>query len=90
MPAKKGKKRPIAFADLMAVDRISAPAVAPGGARVAFVVTRPDHKENRTKRTIRLLDLRTREITDLTPGPSELPWSVECHPRPRTPSPRCR
>ncbi|MCK4303132.1 MAG: S9 family peptidase [Candidatus Eisenbacteria sp.] len=70
----------LTFTDLMAVERVSQPAVSPDGHRVAFVTTRVDHKENRTRHTIRLLDLRSHEIRDLTPGPgshNQPAWSPD-------------
>ncbi len=57
------------FAGLMGIERISAPAVSPDGRRVAFVVSKPDAAENKVRHQIRALDLRSREIETLTPGP---------------------
>ncbi|MBN1825400.1 MAG: S9 family peptidase [Candidatus Eisenbacteria bacterium] len=65
----RSRKKPITFADMMAVGRVSQPAVSPDGLRLAFTVSRPDPKENRTRQSIHLLDLETREVRELTPGP---------------------
>ncbi len=62
------EKRPIRFEDLMKVRRISDPDVHPNGNLAAFVETVHDHKENKVKNTIKLLDLKTGEERDLTPG----------------------
>lgn len=65
------RKRPLAFGDLMAVERISGLALSPDGSRVAYQVTRCDLKENKFRHTLHLLDLATREVRALTPGPGD-------------------
>ena len=72
-PAKKmtksTRKRHLTFSDMMAIHRVSSPAVSPDGTYVAYVTTKHDHIENTTRSTIRLLDLKTRESRIITPGP---------------------
>ena len=65
--AARGKG--LTFADLMQVERASLPAVSPDGRWVVYQVSRPDLKENRFRHTLRLLELPTGTIRDLTPGP---------------------
>ena len=65
----KVKKRHLTFEDMMAVHRVSAPAVSPDGKYVAYVTTKHDHIENTQTSTIRLLDIETKESKILTPGP---------------------
>lgn len=75
-----GSKRGLEFTKMMAVERISDPVVSPDGRRVVFVVTRPDLEANVMRRALRLLDLDTREVRDLTPGPgdhTEPAWSPD-------------
>jgi dipeptidyl aminopeptidase/acylaminoacyl peptidase len=74
MPRKAGtprarKPRPIQFRDLLSIDRVSAPAVSPDGRYVAYVTSRGTVAENKVRSTIRLVDLRTLEARELTPGP---------------------
>jgi dipeptidyl aminopeptidase/acylaminoacyl peptidase len=68
MPRRRAAKT-LTFSDLMSIPRISLPAVSPDGIRVAYQVSRPDPKENKTRHTIRILDLTTLEDRELTPGP---------------------
>ncbi|MCL4236230.1 MAG: PD40 domain-containing protein, partial [Deltaproteobacteria bacterium] len=68
-PSKSTNLKPFDFAGLMGLERISAPAVSPDGRRVAFVVSKHDPKDNKVRHQIRALDLRSREIETLTPGP---------------------
>lgn len=63
------RKRPMTFADLMAVERISQVATAPDGLSALYVTSKPDPGKNATKSTIRRLDLATGESVELTPGP---------------------
>ena len=80
MPSRIRRKAPISFADLMAVDRIGQPAVSPDGKRFAYTISRPDHRANKTSHTIRVFDLESREITELTPGSgnhSKPAWSPD-------------
>ena len=63
------RKRHLTFEDMMAIHRVSAPAVHPGGGYIAYVTTKHDHVENTRKSTIRLLDLRTGKDRIITPGP---------------------
>ncbi|MCZ7583983.1 MAG: S9 family peptidase [Deltaproteobacteria bacterium] len=70
MPKKRAPEaRPLTFSDIMAVERISQPAVSPDGRRVAFVASKHDPKANKVRHTIRLLDIVTRKVRALTPGP---------------------
>ena len=73
-------KKPLTFAQMMSVGRVSQPAVSPDGLRLAFTVSRPDPKENRTGHSIHMLDLETRELRELTPGPgnhNQPAWSPD-------------
>jgi dipeptidyl aminopeptidase/acylaminoacyl peptidase len=63
------RKRHLIFEDMMAIHRVSSPAVSPDGKDVAFVTTKHDHVENTTRNTIHLLDLETRKSKIITPGP---------------------
>lgn len=80
-PAQPSRRaRGLEFATMMGIERISDPVVSPDGRRVVFVVTRPDLAENEMRSTLRLLDLETREVRELTPGPgkhSEPAWSPD-------------
>ncbi|MCU0798346.1 MAG: S9 family peptidase [Candidatus Thermoplasmatota archaeon] len=61
-------KRPFTFDDLMTIERVSTPSVHPSGKYVAFVVSKHDHKGNKVRSTVKLLDMGTLEVRDLTPG----------------------
>jgi dipeptidyl aminopeptidase/acylaminoacyl peptidase len=85
MPPSKSRSRakkrsPLAFEDLMSVERVSGPKVSPDGRLVAYTITRADLDENKMGSTVRLLDLGTGESRDLTPGPgshSSPAWSPD-------------
>ncbi len=62
------RERTLTFDDLMAIYRVSSPAVHPSGEHIAFVVSKHDHKENKVRSTVKLLDMRSLEVRDLTPG----------------------
>ncbi len=64
-------KRYLTFEDLMAIHRISQPAVSPNGRFAAYTTTKHDHVENTVTSTIRLFDLETGEERILTPGPGK-------------------
>jgi dipeptidyl aminopeptidase/acylaminoacyl peptidase len=59
------------FDDLMKIERISSPAVHPDGGLVAFTKTKHDHKENKVRSTIMLLDISDGTLRELTPGRSK-------------------
>ena len=61
-------KRPITFDDLMRIERLSSPAPHPSGTQVAYVITKHDHKKNKIRSSIWLVDLDTLEKKELTPG----------------------
>ncbi len=61
--------RPLTFDDLLAIDRIEAPAVSPDGSTVAYTVARHDAAANTVSRSIWLLDIATARTRELTPGP---------------------
>ncbi len=63
------ERRAMAFADLIAVERVEAPAVSPDGHRVAYVIATHDPAENRVQRRIRVVDLETGDGELWTPGP---------------------
>ena len=76
----KTRKKPLCFDDLMAIERVFAPAIAPDGTRVAFYTTKCDHKANDSRTTIRVLDMETKKVRELTPGPgnhSQPAWSPD-------------
>ncbi|MFW6223755.1 MAG: S9 family peptidase [Spirochaetota bacterium] len=59
---------PMRFDDLMAVRRVSAPALSPDGARIAYVATTHDPVEDRVRSTIMLFDIDADTERELTPG----------------------
>jgi len=67
----KAKRYPMTFNDLMEIERISSPAVHPGGELIAFTRTKHDQKENKVNSTIMLLDVTDGSIRELTPGDSK-------------------
>ncbi len=67
----KSRKHPMTFDDLMDIDRISSPAVHPGGELIAFTKTKHDHKENKVRSTIMLFDIPEGALRELTPGGSK-------------------
>jgi dipeptidyl aminopeptidase/acylaminoacyl peptidase len=74
------RKHPITFDDLMRIERVSAPAPHPSGNSVAYVITKHDHKKNKIRSSIWLVDLSTLERKELTPGPgshSSPAWSPD-------------
>jgi dipeptidyl aminopeptidase/acylaminoacyl peptidase len=56
------------FDDLMAVRRVSAPALSPDGRRIAYVSTTHDPVEDRVASTIMLFDIDAGTEYELTPG----------------------
>lgn len=78
--SKKPKRHPLTFSNLMSVDRVAGPKVSPDGRSVAYTTTRADLEGNRTRSTLRIMDLRTGEGRDLTPGPGSHcspAWSLD-------------
>jgi dipeptidyl aminopeptidase/acylaminoacyl peptidase len=74
------KRRPLAFEDLMSVDRVSGPKVSPDGRWVAYTTTRADLENNKMRSTVRVVDLETGDGRELTPGPgshSAPAWSPD-------------
>src|SRR6056297_2889447 len=59
---------PMRFDDLMAVRRVSAPALSPDGRRIAYVSTTHDPVEDRVASTIMLFDIDAGTEYELTPG----------------------
>ncbi|NBB91148.1 MAG: hypothetical protein GVY23_08075, partial [Spirochaetes bacterium] len=59
---------PMRFEDLMAVRRVSAPALSPDGRRLAYVSTTHDPQEDDVSSTIMLLDVEAGTERELTPG----------------------
>ncbi len=57
------------FEDLMSVDRVSGPKVSPDGQLVAYTTARADLVNNKMSSTVRVVDLKTGEGRELTPGP---------------------
>jgi len=56
------------FEDLMAVRRVSAPALSPDGRRLAYVSTTHDPEEDRVSSTIMILEIEAGTERELTPG----------------------
>jgi len=74
------RKHPITFDDLMRIERVSNPAPHPSGKYAAYVITKHDHKKNRVRSSIWLIDLDTLERRELTPGEgshSDPAWSPD-------------
>jgi dipeptidyl aminopeptidase/acylaminoacyl peptidase len=62
------ESHPMTFDDLIAVPRISDPALSPHGRHLAYVRSVHDPVNNRVHRTIMVADLETETERDLTPG----------------------
>ncbi len=78
--AKAKKTDGLTIEKIMKVERAGAPHVSPDGHSVAFVSEKHDLKTNKVKRTIKLLCLKTKKITELTPGPgnhTQPAWSPD-------------
>jgi dipeptidyl aminopeptidase/acylaminoacyl peptidase len=58
--------RPIAAADLLALQRVSDPQLSPDGTRVLYTVATPDLKANRMARDVWMATLASGETTNLT------------------------
>jgi dipeptidyl aminopeptidase/acylaminoacyl peptidase len=61
--------RSLAFADVLAIGRVSQPAVSPDGQKVAYVRRDFVAGEDRFRASVRLVDLESGEDRELTPGP---------------------
>ncbi|MHB8766163.1 MAG: TolB family protein, partial [Deferrisomatales bacterium] len=59
----------LTYRDLAGVGRPSAPALSTDGRLAAFVASAHDPDRNEVRHTIRCVDLDTRELRELTPGP---------------------
>ncbi len=68
LPVHAPAKRPIAFEDLMKVQRISEPQVSPDGRWVAYVQTTVDLEGNKKTGHIWLVSIEGREARQLTRG----------------------
>jgi dipeptidyl aminopeptidase/acylaminoacyl peptidase len=66
VPVHAQQKRPLTFADLISVQRISEPAISPDGVWVAYTVATPDLAANRLLRNIWIVS------TNGTSGPRQL------------------
>ena len=64
-PANAGAKT-FGFADYAKVTGVSDVAIAPDGSRIAYVVSHPDYKADRTVRTLALFDVKTQASRDLS------------------------
>ncbi len=50
--------RPIALDDLKSLTGVSDATISPDGTQIAYIVSKPDYKSDRTQRTLMLYDLR--------------------------------
>lgn len=66
--------------DLRKLVRISSPRISPDGNKVAFITSKPDWKEDKTQQAIRLVNIRTKAMRQLTfhrEKLSQLRWSPD-------------
>jgi dipeptidyl aminopeptidase/acylaminoacyl peptidase len=61
-----GAARTIQLDDLKSISGVSEPAISPDGQRIAFVLSKPDYKADKTRRTLMLYDLHTNAQRPLT------------------------
>src|SRR5439155_22966009 len=63
------KKRAMRPDDILRIRWVSEPQMSPDGRRVAYVVTTLDEKKNEYRACIKVVDVETGEIRQLTNGP---------------------
>ena len=71
MAAKRTRRKHLEFKDLMKIERIGSVCVSPEGTHAAFDAAKHHPKKNKVTRTLRLLNFRTKYISELTPGPGD-------------------
>ena len=72
--------RPIQLDDLKTITGVSDATIAPDGSRVAYVISKPDYKNDRTDRTLMLIDVRSgssRALTFERKGLASPAWSPD-------------
>lgn len=72
--------RVIQLDDLKSISGVSEPAISPDGQEIAFVLSKPDYKTDKTDRTLMLYDLRTnlqRPLTFERKGLGSPAWSPD-------------
>ncbi len=78
--AQTVKQQPFQLKDLRKLVRISSPRISPNGKQVAFVISRPDWKNDKSKQEIDLVqvaDGSLRKLTFQRKGLSSLRWSPD-------------
>lgn len=66
--------------DMKSLTGLSEPAISPDGSAIAFIVSKPDYKADRSTRTLMLYDLRdrsTRALTAARRGVASPSWSPD-------------
>jgi dipeptidyl aminopeptidase/acylaminoacyl peptidase len=78
--SQSAAKRPFQLKDLQKLVRISSPQISPDGKQVAFIASRPDWKNDKSKQEIDLVEVADgalRKITFQREGLSSLRWSPD-------------
>ena len=58
--------RTIGFSDLRNIVSLNSPQISPDGKRIVFVRSRPDFTKDRSQSDLMLMDLRTKNVRQLT------------------------
>ena len=78
--AASASARTMVLDDIKSLSGLSEPAISPDGNTIAFILSVPDYKADRSTRTLMLYDLRdssTRPLTSARRGVASLAWSPD-------------
>jgi dipeptidyl aminopeptidase/acylaminoacyl peptidase len=78
--AASASARTMVLDDMKSLSGLSEPAISPDGNAIAFILSVPDYKADRSTRTLMLYDLRdssTRPLTSARRGVASLAWSPD-------------
>ena len=78
--ATAASARTMVLDDMKSLSGLSEPALSPDGSAIAFILSQPDYKADRSTRTLMLYDLRdssTRPLTSARRGVASPAWSPD-------------